>query len=183
MIALATPTEESSDASRLPASPARRWLPPLDVVTVGALAAVAVLLAALTKSHQFGPAPTIALGALSGLVLFSVCGAALAFALVPASWGPLAGLFSLPLGAAASGLALSALGFARVPLDVSLWVVLTAGLLVALPVLRSRSRARPRQAKGSRGLLASWIAVLFVVFFVALIPAWHTGQATVYGEN
>ena len=107
-MAIATPTTPSSEASRPPAPPPRRLLPTLDVITVAAVAVFAVLLVLLTSSDQFGPLPTLALGALSGVVLFSACGAALAFALVLASWGPLVPLLSLPLGAAASGLVLSA---------------------------------------------------------------------------
>jgi hypothetical protein len=183
-MAIATPTETRSDPSAPPAPPTKRRPPTLDIVAVGALAAVAVLLGLLTNSDQFGPIPTLALGALSGVVLFSLCGAALAFALVPTSWGPLVPLLSLPLGAAASGLVLSALGFARVPLHASLWLVLAAGLLAAAFVLRRRRAAgAPRPAARPWGQLASWVAVVFVLLFVALLPAWRTGQATVYGQN
>ncbi len=180
-MAVTTPTRPAEPAR----PPARsRGKPPgsLDLVAVIGAAAVAVGLAVVTSADHPGPAPTIALGALATLVLFGVCGAAPALALLPGSWGTLVPLFSVPLGATVSGLALTALGFARVPLHVSLWLVLAAGLLSTGLVVR-RHRVEPLVGRRHRRPLVAWGVVLLVLFFVATIPAWRLGDATIYGEN
>jgi hypothetical protein len=110
-----------------PAAPQRRSVLHAEVFVAAGAVVVALVLAGLTSSSHLGPTPTVLLGALATLVLFALSGVALALVLVPRAWGPLVPLLSVPLGAAASGLALTALGFARVPLRVSLWVVLAAG--------------------------------------------------------
>jgi hypothetical protein len=70
-----------------------------------------------------------------------------------------------------------------VPLHVSLWLLLASGLLAGTLVIRRRPARRAVRLGGERRLLAAWVAVLFVLFFVALIPAWRTNAATIYGEN
>jgi hypothetical protein len=146
-------------------------------------AAALIALALFGVSHALAPMSTVVLGALATIALFSSCGAALAFALVPVSWGPHVPLLAVPIGAAASSLALTALGLAHVPLHVSLWLVLAAGVGGFVPLVRRRrERIAAWRAAGVRTLWA-WLGVLFVLFCVAMIPAWRTGQTTIYGEN
>ena len=180
---MAVAATERSDQPVAPPESASRPLLGLDTMVVIVAAVVALVLAGITVAHHLGPAPTVALGALGSLVVFAVCGGALALALVPPAWGPLVPLLSVPLGSAAAGLALTALGIARVPLDVSLWLVLAAGLLAAALVVRRRRARRVAARYGDPRLLACWLAVLLVLFCVAMIPAWRTGTATIYGEN
>lgn len=172
---------------REPAPPpaGRAWrLPGLDLLSAVATAAVAVVLALLSAAGHFDPLPSVLRGAAAGFVLFTVCGAGLSLALIPRSWGPLAPLLSLPLGAAVAGLALTALGFARVPLSVSLWLVLAGALIAAALVIRGRRRAvRAAAERGQLSLSISWIAVLVALFFVAMMPAWRLGADTIYGSN
>lgn len=181
-MAVATPPRAEEPAAG-PAAGGRRALLAPEVLTVIATVAIALALVIGTRPYTFAALPTLALGTLAGLVLFAVCGAALAFALVPGRWGALAPLMALPLGVATSGLVLTALGLAHVPLRVSLWLVLAAGLVAAALVVRRRPlRALAGEWREHR-LLACWVAVLAVLLFVALIPAWRTGSATIYGEN
>jgi hypothetical protein len=80
-----------------------------------------------------------------------------------------------------------------VPLSVSLWLVLAAGLgSGAVMIRRRRARATDRDPADGEGLptagdgrrpLGAWLAVLVVLFCVATMPAWRSGTATIYGEN
>lgn len=145
---------------------------------------VALLLVLSTTPDRLNAVPALALGTLATLVLFGACGGALTLLLVPPAWGPLVPLFSIPIGSAVGSLALTALGILHVPLHVGLWVVLAAGLLAfLLLVRRSREQLSAWRRSSSGTHLAIWLVVLFVVFCVALIPAWRSGQATIYGEN
>jgi len=69
-----------------------------------------------------------ALGA--ALLLFGVCGFGIVRLALPAGLRAAEALWVLPVGAAASALALTVLGFAAVPFGVSLVVVLAAGATV-----------------------------------------------------
>ncbi len=156
----------------------------LDVLAVGGTAAFALVLAVTTSARHLSAVPTLALGTLATLVLFGVCGAALALMLVPAEWGPLVVLFAVPIGSAVSALALTVLGLAHLPLHFTLWLVLAAGLIAfVLVARRSRDRLTAWRARATGRNLAAWLCVLFVLFCVALIPAFRSGQATIYGEN
>ncbi len=156
----------------------------LDVLVVAGAAGFALILALTSFAHHLGGIPTLALSTLASLVLFGMCGAALALLLVPADWGALIVLFAVPIGSVTSALALTALGLAHVPLHVSLWLVLAAGLAASFLLARRRRERLTtwREAGAGRNLLA-WLGVLFVLFCVALIPALRSGQATIYGEN
>ncbi len=179
--------------------PSRRWSGPAgaSAVTVLALALAGLIVAGSGQPH-LGPVPSAARGLLAGLVLFVVSGDALAVALVPAEWGAPGRLMALPIGAAVSGLALTALGLATIPLHVSLWVVLAGG--AAASVLVRRRRARPTAAIGSQGgsqggsragsegesqswTWGAWVAALAILIVIALAPAWRTGMTTIFGEN
>lgn len=156
----------------------------LNLISVAGTAGFALVLLITTSADHPAAVPTLALGTLATLVLFGFGGAALALTLVPAEWGSLVPLLAVPIGSASSSLALTGLGFAHVPLHVSLWLVLAAGVVsCALVIRRARVRMSAwRSGGGLRGLWP-WLVVLGVLFCVALIPAWRTGLTTIYGEN
>lgn len=146
-------------------------------------AGAALLLALMTKAHHVGSFPAVLRGAVSTLIVFGACGWALAIAVLPRAWGAFVPLLALPLGAIASGLLLTAFGLIRVPLDVSLWITLALGLASGLLALQRR-RLQPRtRVSGDRRLLVAWLAVLTLLFCLALIPAWRVNSLTIYGQN
>ena len=155
--------------------------PAAESVVVAGVALVAFVLALITHAVHLEAIPGLILGTLASLVLFAVCGDALAQALLPRAWSPLRPLIGMALGAATAGLALTALGLARIPLSVSLWLTLAAGILASVAVRRSvRRNGRPAI---DRVELGRWVVLLFLLFCVALIPAWRTGADTIYGAN
>lgn len=174
----------TSTRPRRPAVKAAHGLLGLDVLAVVGAVGFALVLALTTTARHLSAIPTLALGGLAAIVLFGVCGGALALLLIPAEWGPLVVLFAVPIGSAASALALTALGLAHVPLHVSLWLVLGAGLVAfGFVARRRRPRLTAWRSAGAGRNLAAWLGVLFVLFCVALIPAFRSGLATIYGEN
>jgi hypothetical protein len=148
----------------------------LAAVALGALA-----LALVSHAHHIQGLPGIARGLVASVVLFAICGEALSNGLLPISWGAFRLLFALPLGAVASGLVLTAFGFAHVPLSVSLWVTLAAGLLASVLVRRRGDALLPVGVR--RRELLIWGATLFILVCIALLAAWRTGADTIYGEN
>jgi len=145
------------------------------------------LIVARTASPQLGPVASALRGVLMAVILFGVCGDGAAVALGPKLWTPptaAASLLALPLGAALSGLALTALGLATVPLSVSLWIVLAIGVGAS-----ALARARRREGSGGPRLRApdpgrlAWVLVAVVLVIVALAPAWRHGLTTIYGQN
>jgi hypothetical protein len=180
---MAVSASTRSQRSLRVAADAGRSLLAIDVLAVIGAVAFALVLILPTYANHLGAAGTVALGAVATLVLFGACGAALALMLLPPAWGALVPLFAVPIGSASGSLALTALGLAHVPLHVTLWLVLAAGVALLIVLLRrDRARAVAWRAGGLR-MLWAWLAVLFVVFCVAMIPAWRSGDATVYGEN
>lgn len=175
---MALVSSEAPPRTGSPAGPAQR---PLDVLVVGALAVVALLLAGVSGAHHLQAVPHLALALAGTLVLFVVAGDALARWLVPREWGPYVPLCSLPLGAVSSGLILTALGYAHVPLKVSLWLLLAAG--VAASVLVRRRLKRPALGTPERRRLLLWTATALILLAVALLPAWRLGSDTIYGQN
>jgi hypothetical protein len=163
-------------------TPPRRQRPRTEVWVVAAIVLVAVVLAGLAHAHHLQGLGGILRGSLAGLVLFGVCGDALAHRLVPSPWRAVRPLFALGLGAAASALVLTAFGVAHVPLRVSLWLTLALGLAASV-VVRRRTRGERDQPGGRRPLLGAWVVVLLVLFCVALIPVWRLGGDTIYGQN
>ncbi|MDQ2895726.1 MAG: hypothetical protein M3Y09_08770 [Actinomycetota bacterium] len=177
----APPTEPARD----PAGPGR--LSARTAILTAGVVIAAGLFVARTSSPQLGPVPSALRGVLMAVILFAVCGDGAAVALVPRAWtlsAPGGALFALPLGAALSGLALTALGLATVPLSVSLWIVLAIGAGVSgLARARRRNGAkRPRLRAPDPGRLA-WAVVPVVLVVVALAPAWRYGLTTIYGQN
>jgi hypothetical protein len=157
------------------------------VTVPGAVFLAAVVLALLIHAHHVQGVPGIVRGSVASLVLFVVCGDALAQALVPAQWWQLTPLFALVLGAAASGMALMAFGVAHVPMHVSLWLTLAIAIAASVLVRRRGLGERGAVAAAGRpsrwGTLGPWLAVLAIVYLIALIPAARTGADTIYGQN
>lgn len=185
-------TTSEAPPSRVPRSGARsgwRW----DLPVLGAIAVVALVLALTTGADHRQAAADIARGLAASLLLFVICGDALALALVPRSWGHFVPLASVAAGAMSSGLVLTAFGFARVPLSISLWV--TLALAIAASVLVRRAvRGHLGRGRGVLGRLypgteidwrqlAAWLATALILLCLALIPAWRTRADTIYGEN
>jgi len=153
---------------------ARAWL-----TLLGVAAVVALVLAA--DAGVKGPAAVDdVLRALAGAtVLFGVCGYTLARLWLPQSLAPWWPLFVLPLGAAASGMALTVLGFAAVPFKPALAVTLAAGAVGAIFALRRPSPGAPADPRQ----LASLAVAAGLIFAVVLIPTFRTGFATVTGTG
>ena len=117
-----------------------------------------------------------ALGA--ALLLFGVCGFGIVRLALPAGLRAAEALWVLPVGAAASALALTVLGFAAVPFGVSLVVVLAAG--AALSVHSWRRLGPPARPGGAVGW-PGYVALMLVL--VALIPFFRAGFPTVIGDG
>jgi hypothetical protein len=168
-------------------------LGPLLVLAVIALAAVS--LAASCRAFRIdyllragGP---ITLGA---LLLFGLAGDGLSLVLVPRAWRPVRPLLALIFGATASGLVLMAFGYCHVPLRVSLWLTLALGLLTSWQVRRRHLEPGgdpdPRDVPLGLGVgedrvleRCLWLAVLVIIFLIALIPALRLRDLTIYGQN
>ena len=92
-------------------------------------------------------------------------------------------LWVLPVGACATSLTMTVLGFLAVPFDVNLGLVLLAGAALGVVALRRRP------ISGRRGALAQartaawpvWVAGLVIA--VALVPLFRAGFATVEGQG
>ena len=175
----------------------RPFAPALGAIPVTVTVAAAVMLAggyvARTPSPLTTEIPTAVRGVLTGLALFWICGDGVAVALVPRAWGAATSLAALPLGAALSGMALTALGLARIPLTVSAWLVVGLGLALSVAARRRRHRAGfrvgaappddARSARIPRRTVLPWAVVAAVLVIVALAPAWRLGMTTIYGQD
>lgn len=156
----------------MPARPSRTTL-----LSVGGLLLVALVVAQQTGARHFQALPYVGRGALGGALLFVITGAAAAARLTPAPLRPIWPLLSFPAGAVLGSLALTALGFAAVPLQVSLWLVLAAGVVAWLRFGRGQAPAV------DWGGLLPWLVAGALIFAIALIPAWRMGVTTIYGDN
>ncbi|HET9102332.1 MAG TPA: hypothetical protein VFN55_03185 [Solirubrobacteraceae bacterium] len=156
-------------------------------VLIAAVVVIAGGYVARTPAPLTAEIPQALRGVLVGLALFVVCGDGPAVALVPRAWGAAGSLVALPLGAALSGLVLTALGLARVPLTVSAWAIVVLGLLASAVARRRRQSARGvREAAAAPVAWLSvllWVIVAGVLVVVALAPAWRLGVTTIYGQN
>ncbi len=175
-------------AAGTPPEPRRPLLrrPTSETLTFLAVALAAALLALLIHAHHLQGVPGILRGTAASLVLFLAAGDALACLLIPASWRAVRPVFALAFGAAAGSLVLTAFGVLHVPLHVSLWGTLALGIAASVLVRRrgiAVGAARGAPPAGWRAQRRLWIAVLVVVWLVALIPAARTGADTVYGQN
>jgi hypothetical protein len=177
-------TDVRPTASLPSGRPGRRWDPELLTVAVVVLAAVVLALA--IHAHHLQGVPGILRASLASLILFVVCGDALAYVLIPARLRAVRPVFALALGAAAGALVLTAFGVAHVPLHISLW--LTLAIAIAASVIVRRRGLQPAAEPGAslpvwRRERVTWIAVLVVVWLVALIPLARTGADTIWGQN
>ena len=110
--------------------------------------------------------------------LFAVCGFGLVRLALPAELRRHELLWVLPAGACAAAIELSVLGQLGVPLPLNLAVVALAN--VALAVVAVRRRGLPgRDAVHAGVAWPVWIAALLI--FVALVPMFRAGFATVQG--
>jgi hypothetical protein len=115
---------------------------------------------------------------LACVALLALFGVAPTRLLLPESLRAREVLWILPTGACAAALELAALGYAHVPLPVSLAVLAAANLAAIVAVVRRLGPpALPQRA--SEVAWPLWIAVL--VACVALIPMFRAGFATVVG--
>ncbi len=87
----------------------------------------------------------------------------------------------LPVGACLSALELTVLGFAFVPLDVSLGIVLATGLATAVLALRRRDDHPLLARPVSAAVWPLYVAGLLAAF--VLVPLWHSGYPTVIGDG
>jgi hypothetical protein len=157
-----------------------------DRIVVTLVAAGAVLLALIMRAHHLQGVPGFLLGSAAGLVLFGLGGDAIAYVLLPASWRAVRPVLALALGAAAGALLLTGFGVLGVPLHVSLWVSLAIAAAASATVRRRRfvlGSARGPAPEGWRAQRRTWLAVLGLVWLVAIIPLARTGADTVWGEN
>ena len=146
---------------------------------LAAFAAVCLYFAVHTDVRGPAAVPELARGVAAAAALFAVAGYAPARLLVPASMARHLPLFVLPVGAVISSLALTLLGFARVPLVVSLALVLAAGV-VGATFVRRRGRAPTEPADR---LLPAYAIAGLLVACVVLLPSFRAGYATPPGEN
>jgi hypothetical protein len=147
------------------------------LLSAGGLLVLTAIVAQQTGARHFQALPYIGRGTVASLVLFAVTGAAAAARLTPPALRPVWPLLSLPAGAVLGSIALTALGFAAVPLHVSLWVVLAAGIAAWVRFGRGRAPAVSWPA------LLPWLLAGGLVLLIATIPAWRLGVTTIYGDN
>lgn len=159
----------------------------------GAVAAAAVALAGLWLAGKagvkhFGAVPGALQTWAAIFLLFGAPGYPLARRLLPGSLMAHLPLFVLPIGAAGAALSLTVLGFAGLPLTLSLIVVVVAGV-VSGAVLRVRhgpAAAPPAELERAGGVIVrvAWPAYLAaVIAAVALVPMFRANHATLTGQN
>lgn len=147
------------------------------LLSVAGLLLLGLMVGHWTGAKHPGPIPYIGRGAGAGAVLFVVTGLAAAARLTPGPLKPVWPIFALPAGAVLGPLGLTVLGFAAIPLQVSLWLVLAAGIAAWLRWGRGKA---PR---------VNWLALLpwavagLLVFLLATIPDWRLNETTIFGDN
>lgn len=146
----------------------------------GLLGVLAIDLARRSGVVGRGAVPDLAQAAASGVLLFAVCGFGLVRLLLPVGLRDHEPLWILPVGACALALALTVTGFAGVPFDVALALVVGAAVVLAAVAWR-RSGGPPAAASFRRSGWVGYVAVL--VAAIALIPLFRAGFATVEGEG
>ncbi len=163
-------------------------MPVADAACAALLAIAALAIAWHAGVKGVGAVPDVARGLGAVLVLTVVCGYAPARVLVPREMRPHFALFVPLVGCAVAGLALTALGFAGLPLTASIAAVLAIAVLAG-GVARSRlgpARAEREQVRRSGGRLytLAWPAYLAVLLTaILLVPMFQTGLTTVPGVN
>ncbi|MFL5844149.1 MAG: hypothetical protein ACJ762_05585 [Solirubrobacteraceae bacterium] len=147
------------------------------LLSVAGLLALGLTVALLCEADTTGPIPYIGRGAVAGTILFAVTGLAAAARLTPAPLQRIWPVFALPAGAVLGPIALTLLGFAAVPLEVSLWVVLAAGLGAWWRLGRGRA------PKVDWWAAAPWIVAGALAFLIATMPAFRLNETTIFGTN
>lgn len=147
------------------------------LLSVAGLLALGLLVALLSSALQKGPIPYVGRGAVAGTILFVVTGLAAAARLTPGPLKPVWPILSLPAGAVLGSLGLTVLGFAAVPLKVSLWVVLALG---GAAWWRWGRNHAPRVDLWA---MTPWVVAGLLAFFVATLPVFHLNQTSIFGQN
>jgi hypothetical protein len=147
------------------------------LLSTGALLGLALVVAIVSEADHAGPIPYIGRGAVGGTILFVVTGLAAAARLTPAPLQRVWPIFALPAGAVLGSLALTAFGFAAVPLQVSLWLVLALGVLAWWRFAHGRA---PRVDPWAT---APWAIAGILAFLIATIPAFRLNETTIFGTN
>ncbi|MDQ3631315.1 MAG: hypothetical protein M3417_08645 [Actinomycetota bacterium] len=117
------------------------------------------------------------------VALFLITGFGLTRLLLPEGLRAHEALWVLPIGACATGLTMTVLGFLAVPFDVNLGLVLLAGVALGVVALRRRPISG-RAGALAQGRAAAWpVWVAGLVIAVALVPLFRAGFATVAGQG
>ncbi|MGI9081237.1 MAG: hypothetical protein ACR2FZ_03005, partial [Thermoleophilaceae bacterium] len=122
------------------------------------------------------------------VALFALCGYPAARLALPERMRPHLALMTLPIGAVTSSLALTFLGIARLPFEVSLGLVIATAAGATVVVHMRLGTARPREedleAAGSPALRVLWPAyVAALLVALTLLPAFREGSMAVLGQN
>ncbi|MDQ3741141.1 MAG: hypothetical protein M3389_09395, partial [Actinomycetota bacterium] len=129
----------------------------------------------------------------AAFLLFAVAGFGLVRLWLPAALRRHELLWVLPVGACASGIELALLGYARVPFEANLAIVLGAGVVLGIAAVERGAagpppgRAEPDAAPPSPGASFAgiawpvWIGLLLIC--IALVPMFRSGFATVIGNG
>lgn len=147
------------------------------LLSVAGLLALGLLVALLAGADHAGPIPYVGRGAVAGTILFGITGLAAAARLTPAPLQPVWPILALPAGAVLGSLALTVFGFAAVPLQISLWVVLALGIVAWL------RWGRGRAPKVDWWAAAPWIVAGVLAFLIATVPTYRLNETTIFGTN
>lgn len=166
----------------------RAWTPGrIALAAVLGATALCALAGLALGAKGAGQIPSVAVRLAACLLLALAGGEALTHRLTPPALWRWRWLLVLPVGLAASSLALTLLGYARLPLPAGLALLGAGGLAASLLVRAKRfapAHPRPAAAVGDeRLLLAAWAGVALLVVAVALTPAWRHDILAVFGEN
>lgn len=128
-----------------------------------------------------GAVPDLVRAGVTGVALFGVGGFGLTRLLLPAGLRRYEPLWVLPIGACAVALAMTVLGYARIPFPAALALVVAGGVgLAVVAMRRDGSPAITRQA----ARCAAWpVYVALLLACVSLIPLFRAGFVTVEGQG
>jgi hypothetical protein len=144
------------------------------------VAAVAVQIARESGVVGISALGSVAAIALAALAFFAVCGFGATRLLLPEGLRRYELAWAIPVGACTSALGLTLLGFAFVPMAISIAVLAVAG--IALGVFAVRRSGPPARPPRWREL--AWPAfVAIVLACIALVPLFRAGYATVAGDG
>ena len=136
------------------------------------------------RSAVTGPAAAddVARVVLAAALLFAASGFALTRLLLPDGLRRHEALWVLPVGACASSLVLTVLGFLAIPFHVALAITLVAGCVAAVVVLRVRPRAAAAPDDRADWRELAWVSyIVLVAMCIVLIPFFRAGYPTVQG--